>query len=67
MRAEGVTFLTNAHVGVNVPLDALTDHYDAILLCGGAEQPRDPAIPGARAQRCSLCAMEFLPQQESAQ
>jgi glutamate synthase (NADPH/NADH) small chain len=32
MRAEGVTFVTNAHVGVNVPVEALTEHYDAILL-----------------------------------
>jgi glutamate synthase (NADPH/NADH) small chain len=62
MRAEGVTFLTNAHVGVNVPLDALTNHYDAILLCGGAEQPRDLPIPG-RALKGVHFAMEFLPQQ----
>ena len=46
MRAEGVTFLTNAHVGVNVPVETLTGHYDAILLAGGAEHPRDLNIPG---------------------
>jgi len=46
MRAEGVTFVTNAHVGVSVPVDTLTGHYDAILLCGGSEQPRDLKIPG---------------------
>jgi len=37
MRAEGVTFVTNAHVGVNVPIETLTDEYDAVLLTGGAE------------------------------
>jgi len=62
MRAEGVTFLTNAHVGVNVPVDALTEHYDAILLCGGAEQPRNLPIPG-RELKGIYYAMEFLPQQ----
>jgi glutamate synthase (NADPH/NADH) small chain len=62
MRAEGVTFVTNAHVGVNIPVDALTDHYDAILLAGGSEQPRDLKIPG-RELRGIHFAMEYLPQQ----
>ena len=51
MRAEGVTFVTNAHVGVNVPVESLTEHYDAILLCGGAEQPRNLNIPNAKETR----------------
>jgi glutamate synthase (NADPH) small chain len=62
MRAEGVTFLTNAHVGVNVPVDALTVHYDAILLCGGSEHPRNLTIPGRELKGIHY-AMEFLPQQ----
>ncbi len=62
MRAEGITFLTNAHVGGNVPIEALTDHYDAILLCGGSEQPRDLKIPGRELKGIHF-AMEFLPQQ----
>ena len=62
MRAEGVTFVTNAHVGVNMPVEALTDHYDAILLCGGSEQPRDLKIPGRELKGIHF-AMEFLPQQ----
>jgi glutamate synthase (NADPH/NADH) small chain len=62
MRAEGVTFVTNAHVGVNVPAEALTEHYDAILLAGGAEQPRDLKIPGRELKGIHF-AMEFLPQQ----
>ncbi len=62
MRAEGVTFVTNAHVGVNVPVEALTGHYDAILLCGGSEQPRDLKIPGRELKGIHF-AMEFLPQQ----
>jgi glutamate synthase (NADPH/NADH) small chain len=62
MRAEGITFLTNAHVGVNIPVEALTEHYDAILLCGGSEQPRDLKIPGRELNGIHF-AMEFLPQQ----
>jgi glutamate synthase (NADPH/NADH) small chain len=62
MRAEGITFVTNAHIGVNVPVDALTGHYDAILLCGGSEQPRDLNIPGRELKGIHF-AMEFLPQQ----
>jgi glutamate synthase (NADPH) small chain len=62
MKAEGVTFLTNAHVGVNIPVETLTEHYDAILLCGGAEHPRDLKIPG-RELKGIYYAMEFLPQQ----
>ena len=62
MRAEGITFLTNAHVGGNIPVDTLTGHYDAILLTGGAEQPRDLTIPGRELKGIHF-AMEFLPQQ----
>ena len=62
MKAEGVTFIPNAHVGVNVPVDSLTEHYDAILLAGGAEHPRDLAIPGRELKGIHY-AMEFLPQQ----
>ncbi len=62
MRDEGVTFVTNAHVGVNVPVETLTGHYDAILLAGGAEHPRDLNIPGRELKGVHY-AMEFLPQQ----
>ena len=62
MKAEGITFIPNAHVGVNVPVESLTSHYDAILLCGGAEQPRDLMIPGRELKGIHF-AMEFLPQQ----
>jgi len=62
MRAEGVTFITNVHVGVNVPVESLTEHYDAILLCGGAEHPRDLKIPGRELNGIHY-AMDYLPQQ----
>jgi glutamate synthase (NADPH/NADH) small chain len=62
MRAEGVEFVTSAHVGVNVPVETLVDQYDAVLLTGGAERPRDLPIPGRELKGIHF-AMEFLPQQ----
>ena len=61
MRAEGVKFQTGAHVGRNVPVEDLRKEFDAILLAGGAEQPRDLRVPG-RELRGIHFAMEFLPQ-----
>jgi glutamate synthase (NADPH/NADH) small chain len=62
MKAEGVVFQTNAHVGANVSVESLTEGFDAILLCGGAEQPRDLPVPGRELKGIHF-AMEFLPQQ----
>ncbi len=62
MSAEGVQFVTNAHVGRNVAVENLLQDFDAIVLAGGAEQPRDLKVPG-RELRGIHFAMEFLPQQ----
>jgi glutamate synthase (NADPH) small chain len=62
MKAEGIVFQTNAHVGANVSVDSLIEGFDAILLCGGSEQPRDLPIPGRELKGIHF-AMEFLPQQ----
>ncbi|MFN3323528.1 MAG: glutamate synthase subunit beta [Bryobacteraceae bacterium] len=62
MTAEGVVFRTNAHVGGNVPVEDLRKEFDAILLAGGAEQPRDLKVPGRELNGIHF-AMEFLPQQ----
>src|SRR5215475_10991435 len=63
MEAEGVTFHYNAHVGVNVPADALLKDYDALVLAGGAEKARDLPIPGRDELKGIHFAMDFLPQQ----
>ncbi|GAC1436831.1 MAG: glutamate synthase subunit beta [Terriglobales bacterium] len=60
--AEGVKFRANAHVGVNVPVSELRSEFDAILLAGGAERPRDLHLPG-RDLKGIHYAMEFLRQQ----
>jgi len=62
MRAEGVRFVTGAHVGANVPVEDLRKEYHALLLAGGAEQPRDLKAPGRELNGIHF-AMEFLPQQ----
>jgi len=59
MRAEGVEFVTGAHVGRNIPVQDLRREYDAILLAGGSEQPRDLPIPGRELKGIHF-AMEFL-------
>ncbi|MBT3703258.1 MAG: glutamate synthase subunit beta [Alphaproteobacteria bacterium] len=62
MQAEGVEFLPNSHVGVNVPLQNMMEEFDAIALCGGSEIPRDLPIPGRELDGVHF-AMEFLSQQ----
>jgi glutamate synthase (NADPH/NADH) small chain len=62
MTAEGVIFQTRAHVGGNVPVEDLRKEFNAILLAGGAEQPRDLPVPGRELAGIHF-AMEFLPQQ----
>jgi len=60
MRAEGVTFKTGCHVGVNLSVEELRRDFHAILLAGGAEAPRDLNIPGRELKGIHF-AMEFLP------
>ncbi len=62
MTAEGVEFRPNSHVGANVPVEDLRKEFEAILLAGGAEWPRDLNVPG-RELRGIHYAMEYLPQQ----
>jgi glutamate synthase (NADPH) small chain len=62
MQGEGVKFVTNAHVGKTVPVEDLQREFDAMLLAGGAEQPRDLVVPGRELKGIHY-AMEFLPQQ----
>ena len=61
MRAEGVEFRVNANVGGNVSVDELRRDFHAIVLAGGAEQPRDLKVPGRDLAGIHF-AMDFLPQ-----
>ncbi|HET8610550.1 MAG TPA: glutamate synthase subunit beta [Burkholderiales bacterium] len=62
MRAEGVEFRVSQHVGKDLPAQALVDEFDAVVLAGGAERPRDLPVPGRELDGIHF-AMEFLPQQ----
>src|SRR5881296_2004107 len=62
MVEEGVTFRTNANVGVNVPVEDLRKDFDAILLASGATAPRDLPIPGRELAGIHF-AMDYLPLQ----
>jgi glutamate synthase (NADPH/NADH) small chain len=75
MRAEGVEFRTGVCVGSapavpgvsnlageNVSIRKLVDEYDAVVLAGGAEHPRDLPVPGRELDGVHY-AMEFLPLQ----
>jgi glutamate synthase (NADPH) small chain len=62
MSAEGVKFVTGAEVGKNVSVDDLRRDFDAIVLAGGAEHPRDLKVPGRELKGIHF-AMEYLPQQ----
>ncbi|MGB3165349.1 MAG: glutamate synthase subunit beta [Alteraurantiacibacter sp.] len=62
MEAEGVTFRTSNEVGVDTSMKSLKENFDAVVLAGGSEQPRQLEIPGAELPGVRL-AMEFLTQQ----
>ncbi len=62
MSAEGVKFIPNAEVGKTIQVDGLRRDFEAIVLAGGSEHPRDLKIPGRELKGIHY-AMEFLPQQ----
>jgi len=62
MEAEGVTFHTNVHVGVDMKAQEMVDGHDAVILTGGSEAPRDLPVPGRELDGVHF-AMNFLPQQ----
>jgi glutamate synthase (NADPH/NADH) small chain len=59
MEAEGVVFRAGVNVGVDVPVKRLVSDYDAVLLAGGAEKPRDLQVPGREFSGIHF-AMEYL-------
>jgi glutamate synthase (NADPH/NADH) small chain len=74
MQAEGVTFRSGVFVGKDfapnvtnwakevVPPEQLQSEFDAIIIAGGAEQPRDLPVPGRELKGVHF-AMDFLPLQ----
>jgi glutamate synthase (NADPH/NADH) small chain len=62
MVQEGVKFKTKVNVGVDVSANELREKYDALVLCGGAEHPRDLSVEGRDLKGVHF-AMEFLTEQ----
>src|SRR6185312_4215675 len=62
MQAEGVTFKPGVEVGKDVAVEELLSGYDAVVLSGGAEDPRNLPAPGRELGGVHF-AMDFLVQQ----
>ncbi|MBS0472964.1 MAG: glutamate synthase subunit beta [Proteobacteria bacterium] len=62
MEAEGVAFRTNVEVGTAMPVTMLLHDYDAVVMAGGAENPRDLEVEHRNVPGIHF-AMEFLVQQ----
>ncbi len=59
MKQEGVEFRVNQHVGIDFPAKSLVDEYDAVVLTGGSETPRDLPVPGRELDGVHF-ALDFL-------
>jgi len=59
MEASGIVFKTGAHVGATMPVSTLRSEFDAVVLAGGAEWPRDLPIPGRELDGIHF-AMDYL-------
>jgi len=62
MASEGITFLTDTHVGVDYPVDRLLSEFDAICLAIGSTKARELDVPGRGLEGVHL-AMDYLSQQ----
>jgi glutamate synthase (NADPH/NADH) small chain len=61
MKEEGVSFQTGVDVGEDLSAADLRKNFDAVLLCIGAETPRDLPVEGRDLDGVHF-AMDFLPQ-----
>ncbi len=59
MEQESVAFRTGVNVGVDLPIDQMKAEFDAVVLAGGAEHPRDLPVPGRELKGIHF-AMEYL-------
>ena len=66
MKAEGVVFKVNCNIGHNIPVEELKKDFDAIVLTGGATQPRNLPVPGRELTGVHF-AMEYLTQSNKVQ
>jgi glutamate synthase (NADPH/NADH) small chain len=65
MELEGVTFHFNQNIGTDSDINEIIQKYDAVILTGGSEKPRDLPIQGRDLDGIHF-AMDFLPIQNRA-
>ncbi len=65
MQAEGVNFHFEKNIGIDLSMADIEKNYDAIILTGGSEKPRDLPIEGRDLSGIHF-AMDFLPLQNKA-
>lgn len=46
MEDEGIKFITNVQVGMDIPIEEIMKTFDAVVLCCGARKPRDLEVEG---------------------
>nr|WGD68977.1 glutamate synthase small subunit [Bacillus subtilis] len=56
---EGIDFVTNTEIGVDITADELKEQFDAVILCTGAQKQRDLLIEG-RDSKGVHYAMDYL-------
>ena len=59
MKAEGVAFMTNTNVGIDIKPARILREYDAVILACGASNPRDIKVPG-RESKGIYFAVDYL-------
>jgi len=62
LKEEGIKFVCNAYIGVNVSIEKLVEEYDAICIAIGAGQPRDIQVEGRNLKGIHF-ALDYLQQQ----
>lgn len=56
---EGIDFVTNTEIGVDITADELKEQFDAVILCTGAQKQRNLLIEGREAKGVHY-AMDYL-------
>ncbi len=60
MEQEGISFIVNANVGVDIKAKDLVAKYDAVVLCCGSSNPRDIDAVGRKEAKGIHFAVDFL-------
>jgi len=65
LREEGIEFVTNANVGVNVDINELKANFDSLCMAVGATKPRDLPVPGRQLKGVHFAMVRRFAQEKS--